>query len=248
MILEGQHIVVTGASRGIGLAITHELLAEDAQVVAVFRRDNEEIKALSARYPGQLHTLHADLSAREEAAGLWQKIIQLCPVVSGVVNNAGIALETAIEEEKWLEDWEQTMQVNLHAVGVICRDALLHFKENGGGRIVNIASRAAFRGDTPEYMAYAASKSGLIGLTRSIARGFGKQQIKAFLICPGFVKTDMAQDFIDTYGEAFVTSDLALSDMTLPEHISPTVAFLLSGKADHATGSTIDINAGSYVR
>ena len=125
--------------------------------------------------------------------------------------------------------------------------AVAHFQQHGGGRIINVASRAAFRGDTPDYMAYAASKGGLVALTRSLARGFGKDGICAFTLAPGFTRTDMAQDFIDAYGEDYATSDLALNTLTAPEDIAPTAVFLASGYADHATGATIDLNAGSYV-
>ena len=119
--------------------------------------------------------------------------------------------------------------------------------EHGGGRIINVASRAAFRGDTPEYVAYAASKGGVVALTRSLARGLGKQGVVAFTLAPGFTRTDMAQPFIDTYGADYATSDLALDRMTEPADIAPTIVFLASGQMDHATGATIDLNAGSYV-
>jgi NAD(P)-dependent dehydrogenase (short-subunit alcohol dehydrogenase family) len=97
-------------------------------------------------------------------------------------------------------------------------------------------------------MAYAASKAGLVALTRSIARGLGKSGITAFTLAPGFTRTEMAQDFIDQYGEDFAMRDVALDRMTEPDDIAPTVVFLASGLADHATGSTIDLNAASYVR
>ena len=96
-------------------------------------------------------------------------------------------------------------------------------------------------------MAYAASKAGVVGLTRSIARAYGKDGIKAFLVAPGFVRTEMAKEFIDQYGEDYATSDLALDTMTEPQDIAHFVAFLASGYANHATGGTFDINAGSYV-
>ena len=148
----------------------------------------------------------------------------------------------------WSESWDRTMAVNLKATELLCRLAIGHFQTRGGGRILNVASRAAFRGDTPDYMAYAASKGGMIALTRSIARGFGKDGICAFALAPGFVRTDMAQAFIDQYGEGIATNDLALSRLTEPDDLAPIAVLLASGLADHATGTSIDINAGSYVR
>ena len=166
-----------------------------------------------------------------------------------LVNNAGMAAGAALDgdEAAWLQAWTRTMAVNLTAVGLLCRSAIGHFQTHGGGRIINISSRAAFRGDTPDYMAYAASKGGVVALTRSIARAFGKQGITAFDVAPGFTRTEMAEAFIDQYGEAYAASDIALSRLTEPGDIAPMLVFLASGLADHATGTTIDLNAGSYV-
>jgi len=139
------------------------------------------------------------------------------------------------------------MAVNLRAPAVLSRLAIEHFSAQGGGRIINISSRAAFRGDQPAYLAYAASKAGLVALTRSIARGFGKAGILAFNVAPGFTRTDMAKGFLDQYGEDYVAGDIALRTLTEPADIAPFVVFLASGLADHSTGCTIDINAASYV-
>lgn len=169
--------------------------------------------------------------------------------IDGLVNNAGIAIESPLDKpvQNWLADWQETMRVNVEAVGLLCRLATEHFKAHGGGRIVNIASRAAFRGDTPDYLAYAASKAAVVALTRSIARGFGKDGIKAFILAPGFTRTDMATAFIERYGEAYAMNGIELARLTEPDDIAPLATLLLSGLADHATGATIDVNAASYV-
>jgi NAD(P)-dependent dehydrogenase (short-subunit alcohol dehydrogenase family) len=139
------------------------------------------------------------------------------------------------------------MDVNTNALAIICKEYIEHARMNKNGRIVNISSRAAFRGDTTDYLAYAASKAAIVSLTRSIARYYGKEGIKAFIIAPGFTRTDMAQDFMDQYGEEYALNDIALNQLTEPKDIAPMVTLLCSGLADHATGCTIDINAGSYV-
>jgi NAD(P)-dependent dehydrogenase (short-subunit alcohol dehydrogenase family) len=169
--------------------------------------------------------------------------------LDALVLNAGVARSTPLgaATAAWSDDWDETMHVNLRAPELLCRYALAHFQGRGGGRILSVASRAAFRGDTPDYMTYAASKAGLVALTRSIARGFGGDGVKAFTIAPGFTRTDMAQDFIDEYGEEHATKDLALDQLTEPADVASVVVFLASGQADHATGTTIDVNAGSYV-
>jgi NAD(P)-dependent dehydrogenase (short-subunit alcohol dehydrogenase family) len=248
--LTGQSILVTGGSRGIGAAIARQLGASGARVCVHYGSQKEAAEALATAIGHGSFAVGADLADSSSCALLWDKVQERCAKVDALVNNAGVAVGAPLRlpMDQWHAAWETTMAINLTAPGLLCRSAITHFQATGGGRIVNIASRAAFRGDTPDYLAYAASKAGLVALTRSIARGFGKSDIKAFALAPGFTRTDMAQAFIDTYGEDYALSDIALRRLTEPDDIAPTVAFLLSGLADHATGTTIDLNAGSYVR
>jgi 3-oxoacyl-[acyl-carrier protein] reductase len=248
--LSGQTVLVTGASRGIGAAIARRLAASGARVAVHYGKGREAAEELVQEIGHGAHAFGADLASGEDCASLWARVEARYGVVHALVNNAGIAIGSPLgaPTDTWLADWNRTLAVNLTATGLLSRSALAHFEKQHNGRVVNIASRAAFRGDTPDYLAYAASKGGMVALTRSIARGFGKKGIKAFLLAPGFTRTEMAQLFIDQYGEEYASSDIALERMTEPDDIAPTVAFLLSGLADHATGSTIDLNAGSYVR
>ncbi len=121
-------------------------------------------------------------------------------------------------------------------------------KKKGKGRFTYIGSRAVFRGETEEYLAYAASKGGIVSLARSVARSFGKNNIKSFVVSPGFTRTQMAESFIETYGEKRILDEISLNKLTTPEDIAPLVALMSSGLMDHATGATIDINAGSHIR
>jgi NAD(P)-dependent dehydrogenase (short-subunit alcohol dehydrogenase family) len=248
--LSGQSVLVTGASRGIGAAIARRLGDSGARVAVHYSKGKQEAEALAQAIGNGSAAFGADLSSGEACTSLWSVVEARFGTIHALVNNAGIAVGSPLTStaESWLADWNQTLAVNLTATGLLCRAAIAHFQKQHNGRIVNIASRAAFRGDAPDYLAYAASKGGMVALSRSIARGFGKQGIKAFVLAPGFTRTEMAQLFIDQYGEQIATGDIALERLTEPDDIAPTVVFLLSGLADHATGSTIDLNAGSYVR
>jgi 3-oxoacyl-[acyl-carrier protein] reductase len=248
--LSGQSILVTGASRGIGAEIARQLGKSGARVALHYGRSQDEAETLARGIGNGAATFQADLEKPDDAAALWQKVTSQFGRIHALVNNAGIAIESDLSAptEEWLSDWQRTMAVNLTATGLLCRAAIGHFQSCGGGRIINMASRAAFRGDQPDYLAYAASKAGIVALTRSIARGLGKSGIKAFAVAPGFTRTEMAAAFIERYGEQYALGDIALDRLTEPGDIAPLVVFLVSGLCDHATGTTIDINAASYVR
>ena len=247
--LSDQQVLVTGASRGIGRAVAEQLAASGAKVAIHYHRNAKAAQEVVDRCGPEATLFQADLNDTRETLQLFEQVVAHFGRLTALVNNAGISIGAAVEGDDAIfsDSWSRTMLVNLHATGLLCKKAINHFCDGGGGRIVNIASRAAFRGDTADYLAYAASKGGVVSLTRSIARAYGKQHIKAFVVAPGFVRTDMAEDFIQQYGEGFVLNDLALPTLTQPQDIAPTVAFLLSGLADHSTGCTIDINGGSYV-
>ncbi len=247
--LKNTCVLVTGASRGIGAAIARTMGAAGARIAVHYRHHRAAAEAVAEQAGHGAEIFQADLASPDECADLWSAVVARFGQVNTLVNNAGIAISSAPDEdiEPWVRQWDATLATNLRAPGILCKLAVAHFADRGGGRIINISSRAAFRGDQPHYLAYAASKAGLVALTRSIARGYGKAGILAFNVAPGFTRTEMAAEFIDRYGEDYATADIALRRLTEPEDIAPLVAFLASGLADHATGSTIDVNAASYV-
>lgn len=247
--LKHKNVIVTGASRGIGKSITELLVSCGANVAMQYNKNKNRAKEVKKSLGPKAHLYQCDFSDGLEVGVFFNKVIKDFKKIDVIINNAGIAIKSDPEKDDiaWIDDWLQTMDINLNSVALLCKKSIEHFKKNKGGIIINISSRAAFRGDTKDYLAYSASKAGVVGLTRSIARAYGKDGIKAFLIAPGFVRTEMAQDFIDEYGEDYAVSDLALDRMTEPKDIAQFVAFLASGLADHATGGTFDVNAGSYV-
>ncbi len=247
--LSKQKILVTGASRGLGKAIAEQLAASGAQVAVHYHRNYEAANRVAKSIGHNAQCFQADLCKPVEVIQLFANITAEFEKLDCIINNAGVSLRTDPEgtDIDWSDNWSRNMLINLHSVGLLCKKAIAHFKERGGGRIINISSRAAFRGDTADYMGYAASKAGVVALTRSIARAYGKEGIKAFNIAPGFVRTDMADVFIKQYGEAYAVDDIALPQLTEPKDVAPMICMLASGLADHATGCTIDMNAGSYV-
>ena len=171
-----------------------------------------------------------------------------------IINNAGIAesANISLDINEWSKMFDKTIDVNLKAPSLIFKEFLKYKREkkiNSRLRVINIASRAAFRGEQQDYISYACSKGGIISLTKTMSRSFGEtDNIVAISIAPGFVRTDMAQSFIDKHGEDVVRQGITLDRLTEPKDISPLVSLIVSGKMDHSTGSTIDVNGGSFLR
>jgi NAD(P)-dependent dehydrogenase (short-subunit alcohol dehydrogenase family) len=247
--LSGKNILVTGASRGIGKAIAETLGGSGARVAVHYNRTAEPARELAQALGNGSFAIQADLGDPGACVRFMEQVLDRFGHMDVLVNNAGVAIEAAEDEsiEAWIQTWQTTMDVNLRAVGILSRMAVQHFLATGGGRLIHIASRAAYRGDTKDYLAYAASKGGIVSLNASIARAYGKQGVTSFVIAPGWTLTEMAQAYIDVHGDQAVLDEIALDRLTRPEDIAPTVALLASGLADHATGTSIDFNAGSYV-
>ena len=243
---ENTYALVTGASRGIGKSITEKLLSQGAKVIGTARSSEFDTRFSSSEH---FEGMHVDLEQPDEIESKLKPIFNREQVPNVLINNAGIFIESGFEREDdfWLESWDKTMQVNLRASAILSKWAINRWKEEEGGILVNVSSRAAYRGDTQEYAAYAASKGGMVAFTKSIARDFGKDNISAYSIAPGFIKTDMAMDSIEVYGEAYLTEGMAFDEITSPEEVGELVAFLASGKVRHMTGATFHINGGSYM-
>lgn len=243
---ENTFALITGASRGIGRSITEKLLEQGARVIGTARRSEFE-KSFSSnkRFEG----LFVDLEKPGEIKQQLKPIFQREESPNVLINNAGIFIESGIDSDdnSWLDNWDKTMQVNLRASAIISKWALNRWEKEGEGILINVSSRAAYRGDTQEYAAYAASKGGMVAFTKSIARDFGKKGISAYSIAPGFIKTDMAMESIKVYGEDYLTEGMAFDEITSPDEVGELVAFLASGKVKHMTGATFHINGGSYM-
>jgi 3-oxoacyl-[acyl-carrier protein] reductase len=225
------HIFLTGGTRGIGAAIWARLAGEGVRLVAAGSADG-------------------DLGDPEVPPRLWaDALAQLDGRIDILINNAGIFEANPISGEDWLAGWNRTMEINLTASAQLCRLAVLHWQaRQSGGRIVNIASRAAHRGDSPEHWHYAASKGGMVAMTKTIARAYAAQNIYAFAVCPGFTMTEMAEDYLASRGGEKLLADIPLGRVAGADEVAEVAAFCALSAPPSMTGAVLDVNGASYVR
>lgn len=224
------HILLTGATRGIGAAIAESLSSH--KLVGTGSADG-------------------DLADPATPARLWAAALdRLDGRIDILINNAGVfeAAPIDLDDAAWTAGWNRTLQINLTAAAELCRLAVRHFRSRGGGRIVNVASRAAYRGDSPAHWHYAASKAGMVAMTKSIARGYARDGIYAFTVCPGFTMTGMADDYLESRGGDKLLADIPLGKVADPAEVASAVRYLAVEAPASMTGAVIDINGASYVR
>ena len=244
-------VLVTGAAGGIGSATARTLVAEGAAVVIHDVRREGRLVELADELGDAAQALTADLSDPASADTLWGESLAWRGHVDVLVNNAGIYEPADPEADlpAWQAAWERTLAICLVSPAALCRAAIKSFRDQpGGGIIVNLASRAGWRGEDPEYWHYAAAKAGVVAMTKTIARQYGRQGVTAFAVAPGFVDTPFNAPAVAEHGIELFVNDTALGEVAQPQDVANVIAFLASGKARHATGATIDVNTASYVR
>ena len=231
------NILLTGASRGIGAA-----------ALAALESSGHTVAAHSTKGGGGL--IAADFTDRDAPRTLWDAAVGKLGRIDVLIDNAGIfeGVDIDVSDEEWHAAWERTLTVNLRASADLCRLAVRHFRENGGGRIVNVASRAAFRGDSPNHWHYAASKAGMVAMTRSIARGYAAENILAFAVAPGFTVSEMTEEYLTGRGGAQIVADIPLGRVASTVEVAETIRWLATDAPPSATGTVIDVNGASYVR
>ena len=247
-------ILLTGSSKGIGFNIANTLINEGHDIALHYNKNKSELDALLKDSKTNSFAIQSDLSDSSQVKDLVNNTIDKLSFPDCIINNAGIAesADISIDFEKWNDLFDRTIDVNLKAPSLIFKEFIKYKranKINSRLRFINIASRAAFRGEQEDYISYACSKGGMISLTKTMSRSFGEtDNIVAISLAPGFVRTEMAQSFIDKHGEDVVKQGITLDRLTEPKDISPIVSLIVSGKMDHSTGSTIDVNGGSFLR
>ena len=233
-------ILLTGSTRGIGKATTEALQARGAEVIG------------HSSKPNDANAIAADFSDPPAPQVLWEEALDRAQgQIDVLVNNAGIYAAAPLEASDigWLDAWEETLRINLTAAAQLSRFAVRHWLGTGRpGRIVHIASRAGFRGDSPEHWHYAASKGGMLALHKTIARAYAGKGILSFAIAPGFTRTGMAEDYLASRGGDDLLADIPLGRVATPEEIAAIAVFCALDAPPSLTGATLDANGASYVR
>ena len=249
--LSGKIVLLTGASRGIGAAAFKSAIDAGAKVILHYGKSHDAAARLTEGVdPERCLVLSADLAEPDEVTRLWNEALAWKGDINVLVNNAAIYEHADLDWplEQWHASWSRTLQVNLQAPADLCRSAIQHYRARGGGIIINIASRGAFRGERATYAHYSASKGALVSLTRSLARNFAKEGVLSYCVSPGWTATDMA--FQGASPEVLEAGKLEnpFGEITPPEDVAEVITFLSSGRSPHANGVTIDVTGGSYMR
>jgi 3-oxoacyl-[acyl-carrier protein] reductase len=248
--LEGRVVLITGAGGGIGSATARTVVAQGGYVL-VHDITESALDALAKELGDSATALVADLTDPAAVKRLWDDAWAINGRVDVLVNNAGAYPAAPLDAplDEWLEVWDFSLDLHLKAPAILCREAVAAYSaREQGGIIINLASRAAFRGEDPEYWHYAAAKAGVVAMTRTIARQYGRNGVTAFALAPGYVDTDLNKEFRDTVGVEVAAEQTGLGEVAQPQDVANIIAFLATGLARHATGTTIDVNGASYVR
>ena len=251
MDFTNKNILITGGSRGIGKATAQAFAERGGRVCINFIKNSRGAKAVIENLPGKGHfAAKADIANPDSVRQLMEAVMDEFGRLDVVVNNAGVYLPHPVMEvdfEEWQTAWKQTLDLNLTGVANVCYFAARQMMQQGGGHIVNVSSRGAFRGE-PEHTAYGASKAGLNALTQSLAQELGRHNIYVTAVAPGFVETDMTKDLLDGSTGNAIKKQSPLGRVATPEEVAYAIVFLASQGAEFLTGGIVDVNGASYLR
>ncbi|MEX2501596.1 MAG: SDR family oxidoreductase [Trueperaceae bacterium] len=246
-----RRVLVTGASRGIGRAVARAF-AQRGDVVALGYRANEDAAAAAlAALPGEGHRVfQADLTDLEQARALVDRAADAMSGLDVLIGNAGGGRRHRIDEDDaatWSDAWREVLDLNLVAQANLAHAAARRMIEGGGGRMVFVSSRGAFRGE-PDQPAYGAAKAGLNAMAQSLAVQLAPYRIYVHVVAPGFVDTDLARDRLDGPGGDAIRAQSPTGRVATPEEVAHVALFLASEGAEFTTGTIVDVNGASYLR
>ncbi|MDZ7708565.1 MAG: SDR family oxidoreductase [Trueperaceae bacterium] len=251
MNVQDRAVLVTGGSRGIGRAVAHAFARRGARVAIGYRSDEAAAQATLAELPGGPHAaVQADVADPLQAERLVTDAVAALNGLDVVVNNAGIGGRHRVDEDDyaaWQEAWRRILAVNLVGPANVAYAAGRHMIEHGGGRMVFVSSRGAFRGE-PDQPAYGASKAGLNALAQSLAQQLARYGVFVGVVAPGFVETEMARERLEGPQGDAIRAQSPLGRVATPEEVAHAVWFLASEGAEFTTGAILDVNGASYLR
>lgn len=249
--LSGKVVLITGGSRGIGRACAKQFAERGARVAINYRADRNAAEFTLQSLPGSTHAIfQADVSDPSSAVTLVEDVMKKMERIDVLVNSAGIYQLhdiTKLNFEDWKQAWERTIAINLLGAAHVTFAAVRHMMHHGGGRIVNISSRGAFRGE-PLAPAYGASKAGLNAFGQSLAQALAPHEIYVFTVAPGFVDTEMAKEALAGPSGEMFRKESPIGRIATADEVAGAVVFLAAEASEFLTGCIVDINGASYLR
>ncbi|MEM1323315.1 MAG: SDR family oxidoreductase [Bacteroidota bacterium] len=244
-------VLITGGSRGIGRACAMAFAQRGARVAVNYKSNAAAAQATLDSLPGGPHiSVQADVEDAEAVRIMINEVVSELGQLDIVVNNAGIYTPHPIDivnYEDWQRSWQETLSVNLIGPANVCYCAAQYMKIMGGGRLINVSSRGAFRGE-PGQPAYGASKAGLNAMSQSLAQALARYNIIVGIVAPGFVETDMAKDILASPAGEEIRQQSPFGRVAKPEEVAQAVLFLAADGSEFMSGTIIDVNGASYLR
>ncbi|MDH5353879.1 MAG: SDR family oxidoreductase [Gammaproteobacteria bacterium] len=244
-------ILITGASGGIGRAAAIECANKGARIGVHYHSNRERAEAVLAALPGDGHRLfQCDIADADAIENLIEAADTAFDGLDVLVNNAGIAEWSKFEDmdyAAWQESWQRVIETNLTGPGNLCFCAGKKMITRAGGRIVNVSSRGAFRGE-PLMPWYGASKAGMNAMGQSLAQALGPLGVYVYTVAPGFVETEMAAEVLASPEGDNIRNQSSMGRVAQPEEVAKTICFLALDAPQFMTGCIVDVNGASYLR
>jgi 3-oxoacyl-[acyl-carrier protein] reductase len=247
----GKVVLITGASGGIGRATARMFAQHGARVIVHYHANRAAAEETLRLLDSDQHVLlSADLRDPNQVKKLVMSAVQTTGSIDVLVNNAGIYQDHPVNKvsyEKWQNAWDQILGTNLIGPANLIHQVVPHMMKAGGGRIVNVSSRGAFRGE-PKAPAYGASKAGLNALGQSLAKALGGLGIYVFTVAPGFVETDMVTEKLQSPQGDNIRKESPLGRVARPQEVAWSILMLAASGSEFMTGCIVDVNGASYLR
>lgn len=244
-------VLITGSSRGIGAATALRFAESGATVITHYLKGVDKARQNFNKLHGSCHMLlQADLSEPEDVRRLFDKVIRQKERIDILVNNAGIYEETRwweLEYEEWQQHWKKTISTNLTGMANLSFLVAKQMIAQGGGKIINVSSRGAFRGE-PNALPYGAAKAAMNSFGQSMAWALADKNVQVYTLAPGWVDTDMTHEILESERGRAVAAQSPLNRVATPDELANAIMLLASPGTEYMTGCILDMNGASYLR